>query len=1312
MAGLTWLHLSDWHQGGSEFDRQVVRGALLKDIQERTKISSSLIKIDFIIFSGDVAFSGKPEEYRAAREQFFQPLLDACKVDPGQLFIVPGNHDLDIGEFKLLPGELLKPLNSEAEVQSWLTDSRARSRLLEPFQAFTSFVRDYTGQEQPDYANVQSWQIGDKKIAVLGLNSAWMCGRNRNADGKINDRGFVLVGEPQIQGHLEEMADADIKIAVLHHPFDWLAEFDCNRIEEHLKQVCNFILRGHQHKPKVDVIHSTSGDYVIIPAGACYNRRIAENPLYANSYNFVHLDFDTGKGIVFLRRWSDPRNKWIEDVDSCDCGKIEFHLFTSTPAASAPSFEPVPLSINIPPRQIPRPPDDFKGREKEIGDIISNYDKEKTINGLYGMPGVGKTALAFVLAERLKDRFPDGQLFLNLKGTSRSPLSSFEAMAQVIHAFHPTDRVPENENELRGRYLSVLADKRVFLLLDNASGSEQVEPLLPSAGCAMLITSRNRFVLPGLKDNDLSILPPNEARELLLEIAPRIGDRAEELAKTCGNLPLALRNAAKALAEKRDLSVVEYERRLRDKKELLALVEASFSLSYDLLTPRRRTQWCRLSVFPEDFDRQGATAVLKMSPQASAEALSDLVKWSLVDHISSSVSKDVRYRLHDLARLFAESRLELDESTDAHLRHAKHYLRVISEAGKLYEKGGENVLQGLELFDREWANIKKGHAWAEAANRGPGKSWKQSDLKSIMDMANSYPIEGANLLDLRLHPQNRIHWHETALATARNMKDLKAEGAHLDRLGSAYSDLGKMHKAIECYSQALKIARKIRCKQGEGADLGNLGNAYYALGQTRKAIEYHEQALAISREIEDRQGEGTDLGNLGNAYSDLGETRKAIDYYEQALAISREIGDRRGEGNRLGNLGLAYSDLGEKRKAIDYYEQALAISREIGDRRSEGTTLGNLGNAYSDLGETRKAIEYYDQALAISREIGDRRGEGITLGNLGSAYFGLGETRKAIEYYEQALTISREIGDRRGEGTALGNLGSTYSDLGETRKAIEYYDQALAISREIEDRRAEGAHLGNLGLAYSDLGEPRKAIDYHEQALAISREIGNRRAEGAHLGNLGNAYSGLGETRKAIDYHEQALAISREIEDRRGEGTALGNLGNAYSGLGETRKAIDYYEQALAIAREIEDRMIEGENLCNLGKAYSYLNETDKAIEHCMQSLDIVRKIEYRKIEGEALCNLGKVYADLGEASRAVDYCDQALGIFQKKEYRRGEGDALFNKSLALDKLGQRQEAIDSAKSTLKIFEQIESPQAEKVRQKLEEWQGPHTQEN
>jgi tetratricopeptide (TPR) repeat protein/3',5'-cyclic AMP phosphodiesterase CpdA len=1293
MSGLTWIHISDWHQKSGEFDRQVVRAALIRDIRDRIAINPDLDKIDFLIFSGDVAFSGKAEEYLDAKRELFDPLLKACGLSPEMLFIVPGNHDLDLDEIEMLPSELSKPLTSDADVQRWLMDDRRRSRLLEPFHAFASFVKDYTGQEQPDYANIRRWQIGDKNVAILGLNSALMCGRNRNTDGKINDNGFLLVGEPQIQSSLEKIEGADLKIAVLHHPFDWLDEFDYHSIKRLLRQKFNFILHGHAHKPGASAILGNLGYYITIPAGACHDRS-PSNSAYTYSYNYVHLDFDNAKGTVFLRRWSDPRVIWIEDTDSAAGGRFEFILIGSAPSTSSHSLKSVRPSTQLIPNQIPPPPRDFKGREEEIMNILSNFEKGATITGMRGMGGIGKTALALVLADKIKEQFPDGQIFIDMRGTSNSPelppLTPDEAMAQVIRAYNPVDRLPENSNELRGLYLSILAGKRVLLLLDDAAGSEQVEPLLPSASSYVLITSRLKLSLPGLAEEDLDIMTPSKARELLLEIAPRIGNRADELAKLCGYLPLALRNAARALAEKRDLSVPEYERLLKHKVALSKLVKGSFSLSYDLLTYGRKKQWRRLSVFPEDFDCSAASAVLKMAPGPSAEALSDLVRWGLVDFTATPDSEDGRYRLHDLARLFAESCLERDELANAQQKHAKYYSRVISQAGVLYEKGGANILQGLKLFDREWVNIKAGQTWAGTAIRSYRK-FNKSDLKFLIQITSSYANDCIDILDLRLHPKEIIKFLEAGLTAASIGGDRRAEGVHLGNIGNAYAELGAIGKAIEYHEQALAISNEIGDRLGEGALLGNLGNAYVRLGEMRKAIEYYEQALGISREIGDRWGEGALLGSLGNAYAGLGATRKAIEYNEQALAISRKIEDRRGERKRLGNLGIIYADLGETGKAIEYYDQALKIAREIGDKRGEWGAMGNLGIAYAARGETSKAIEYYDQALKIAREIGDKRGEWVGLRNLGEAYAALRETSKAIEYYDQALKIAHEIGDKGGEGDCLNNLGETYVALSETKTAIEYYDQALKIAREISDKRDEGGCLNNLGMAYSELGETQRAIECYEEALAIAEEIENKKAESTTLNNFGDLYSKLSDTQKSIECYEQSVAIAREIGNKRVEVIVLGNLGGAYSKLGETQKTVEYNEQALFIAKDTGNKKAERAALNNLGDAYSELGKTQKAIEYYGEALVIARNIGDIQCEGNYLSNLGSIFFNLGETQKALDYYEQSLAINREIGDSLNEANVLWNIGLIMEKRGDEIKAISSVGRAHRIFSDINS---------------------
>ena len=655
---------------------------------------------------------------------------------------------------------------------------------------------------------------------------------------------------------------------------------------------------------------------------------------------------------------------------------------------------PPPLLVLVP--HLPAPPRDFTGRDEELKDLLADFDRGATITGLRGMGGIGKTALAYALAEKLADRYPDGQILVELRGTSPEPMTPAEAMARVIRAYHPEFRPPESEDGLASIYHSLLRDLRLLLLLDNAAGREQVEPLLPPSGCAVIVTSRNRFALPGLKAKDLDVLPLVDAKKLLLNIADRIGGQEEELAGLCGCLPIALRNAAYVLEDRKDLGVAEYLERLKEARNRVELVEASFGLSYDLLSQELRRLWSMLSVFPASFDREGAAAVWAMDPDSAAGSLSDLVKWSLVEYDPAIC----RYRLHDLARDYAASRLQAGEKAEVEERHSEYYGGVLSTSNKQYKQGGENLLAGLVLFDREWANIQAGWAWAER---------NLQDKTAAASLCSSYPREGAYVLNLLLHPREQIRWLETAVDAAKRIQDRGAEGAHFGNMGLAYAERGETGKAIVYYQQALTITREIGNRQDEGAILGNLGRAYANLGEPHKAIEHHDQALTIFIEIRDRRDEGTTRGNLGIAYAALGKTHNAIEYFEQALAIAREIEDRRNEGIWLGCLGQTNANLGEIRKAINNYQQALAIAREIGDRRSEGNLLGSMGIFFKNLGEPHKAIEHFDQALTIFREIGDWRGEGNSLWNMSLVLNELGNRSEAVKLAGEALAIYEQI---------------------------------------------------------------------------------------------------------------------------------------------------------------------------------------------------------------------------------------------------------------------------------------------------------------
>jgi tetratricopeptide (TPR) repeat protein len=628
-------------------------------------------------------------------------------------------------------------------------------------------------------------------------------------------------------------------------------------------------------------------------------------------------------------------------------------------------YLPPPVTVSAL-HQLPAPPADFTGRAGELKELLAAVKiGGVTISGLQGLGGVGKTALALKLAEQLKPDYPDAQFYLDLKGATQ-PLTPRDAMAYIVRAWHPTAQLPENPEEVAALYRSVLEGKRVLLLMDNARDAQQVAPLIPPAGCLLLVTSRKRFTLPGLVEKNLDKLPPDDARDLLRRIAPRLKkektERVDELAGLCGFLPLALRAVASALQEKKNISPADYANRLKETGKHLVLKEIDPSLqksvgaalqsSYELLSDDLRQKLCFLAVFPDTFDLAAGSAVWDVSPETSQDTMSELFAYSLVEF--DEITK--RYSLHDLVRLFADQLLNAEERYTAQERHAGHYLKILAAADDLYRKGSESVTQGLALFDLEATNIGAGHDWVVA---------HQQDDDSIAELCCKYPNASAYCRALRQHPRESIRWLEPALTASQRLKQRQWEGAAMGNLGIAYRKLGEYRRAVAYYEQQLQITREVGDRRGEASALSNLGNAYDALDEYRRAIEYHEQALTIAREIGERLGEGLVLGNLGNAYKSLGEYRRAIEYHEQALVIDKALGNRQGEGHDLGNLGGAYYDLGEYRRAIGYLEQSLTIKHEIGDRMGEANSLYNSALALHQLGDRPAAILHAEAALEI-----------------------------------------------------------------------------------------------------------------------------------------------------------------------------------------------------------------------------------------------------------------------------------------------------------------------------------------------------------
>ena len=775
--------------------------------------------------------------------------------------------------------------------------------------------------------------------------------------------------------------------------------------------------------------------------------------------------------------------------------------------------------------QLPPPPAGYLGRDRELADLRTALQPEGvTLVGLQGPGGVGKTAVALTCAAAFAPHYPDAQIYLHLQGASDAPLSSAEAMAQVIRCFRPEGKIPDSESEIGNLYRSLLHGKRVLLLLDNAADADQVKPLIPPPGCAAILTSRRHFTLPGLHLLPLESLAPAEAEALITSIAPSAGAAAADIARLCGRLPLALELAARTLVERVDLDPADYVRRLTDEKKRLHLltggeesVEASIQLSYALLDSETQARWRMLAVFPDTFDPPPAALIWKLQSEdacdEAADVLSRLVQCSMVEWKPA----ERRYRLHDLMRDFARAQLAPAESDLAARRHADHYCFVAQQSETTANRGGEWTLGGLSRFDRDWINIQAGQAWS-AANSPADPEAARFSIQYC---------EPWTCLDLRLDNRQKIRWLEAAQQAAHSCNDLQREWQYLYRLGDAHHHLGEYQRAIEFHERALAVARQDGLPVAEAWTLGDLLDNYLTVGDNHRAYKVCGELLDLSRRCTDPGDRCTALYNLGDGYRRLGLTRPSIESFEQALAIARQIGRREDEANILTNLGTPQADLEVDPPAIEYLEQALVIWRELGDRISESAALATLGVTYHCNHEFAHARECLDRALALNRELGDRHAEAANLCDLASACKAEGDADRAVELLQQSLDLARLLSDRDMEWSALCDLGSLYLDTQQAALSMSQFQQALAVAREMGSLRGQEAALQGIGAGHQVVGDIARAIECFEQSLALARQLAMEPDIITALEELSAAYAEAGNQTRADECSREAATLKK-----------------------------------------------------------------------------------------------------------------------------------------------------------------------------------------
>jgi tetratricopeptide (TPR) repeat protein/transcriptional regulator with XRE-family HTH domain len=733
------------------------------------------------------------------------------------------------------------------------------------------------------------------------------------------------------------------------------------------------------------------------------------------------------------------------------------------------------------PRQLPAAVAGFTGRVAELAALTRVLDKAEAgapgtvvISAIGGTAGVGKTALAVHWAHQAAVRFPDGQLYVNLRGYDPAqPVAPADALAAFLRSLGvPGQDIPPEADERAARYRSLLAGKQMLIVLDNAGSADQVRPLLPGTpACTVLVTSRHTLTGLVARDGatrlDLDLLPLAEAVALLRALigtpVDAEGTAAAELAGQCCRLPLALRVAAELAASRPGVSLAALTRELADVRTRLDLLDASgdpstqvravFSWSYRHLGAEDARTFRLLGLHPgPDLEPCAAAALTGTTVPLTRQALDVLARAHLIQ-----LSASGRYGMHDLLRAYACELAVAEDDQDqrqaALTRLFDHYLHTAMAAIDA-------------LFPPEH-------------HRRPRIPPSDAPVPPLPD-----PAAAREWLDHERGTLVAVAAHAAAHAWPGHATGLAAILFRYVRTGAHYPE------ALTIFSHALSAARRTGDRTAEATALHTVGLIDWQQGRLQQASDHHRQALALFREADDQAGEAHALVNLGMAQTELGSYEQAARHQEEALTIFRSIGDHHGEARAIGNLGWTRQRQGRYQEAAGYHQRSLDLYSEIRDRPGEAWALSRLGVADLRLGRYQHAAEYLQRAMTMFREISGTGGACENLARLSEVYLRLGRYEQAIGNLEQALDMSREIGHPGLEADVLNGLGEALLRTGETDGARIRHATALRIASEAHWPLEQARAHNGLAHACQIAGDPVQAWHHWQEALTRYTAIG------------------------------------------------------------------------------------------------------------------------------------------------------------------------------------------------------------------------------
>ena len=708
------------------------------------------------------------------------------------------------------------------------------------------------------------------------------------------------------------------------------------------------------------------------------------------------------------------------------------------------------------PGQLPRDPSDFTGRHDEVAELCrcltETGGQAVPIAAIVGRAGAGKTALAVHTAHRLLPFFPGGQLYTGLRGTEAQPSEPGEVLAGFLRALGVSGAaIPAALDERAVLYRSLVAGRRILVVLDDAAHETQVRPLLPGRPpSAVMVTGRRRLAaLEGVGVLEIGLLPPDDAVELLGRVAGqrRISDdpeAARQVVAHCGHLPLAIRIVGARLAAAAYATVADQAARLADEQHRLAEltagdldVRSSFALSYRALPePTRRAFQLLSLVATTDVAAWLPAAMLGTPEQAAARALGELAEAQLLDMVGPDAVGQLRYRMYDLLRLYAGELLDSEEPPP--LRAAAVQRAAAAAASRV-----EQASIDLRTDHRAMA-------------------WLAAERPTLVALVGHAFAHG--------HPQ--LGWR------------LAAELETFLEMGSHFDDWQRTQRL------ALDAARRAGDRCQEARARSRLAAALWLANRWSEALDHANRCLPVLREFGQRQEEARALRTLGRLHHDQGRWAEADTCLADSLTVLEELGDERELAKTLVQIGTRHRFGNNPDAAISDLGRAIALYESVGDGYDAAHARVQLGCALRDRGDLDTALDNLRRARADLAEFGDRDGQAQVLFQLAVTYRRQGRRHNALAYFHESLQLTHQLGQRLGEGMIMLNLADLHTDEGRFTDARRYLDTSLQIFQQFDTPYWQGRAHASRGRLHARIGQTELAAESYRHALHLLEPLG------------------------------------------------------------------------------------------------------------------------------------------------------------------------------------------------------------------------------